>query len=320
MENEDLLDKSKDELDKRSDEADFIKIEELLEFANSKVFDNEENLLEKNRNFEKVSSFFDLVKSESNVQPELNDDRTSPVEKDEMDLNEDPSNFEELSQEEQDSLSVEDETDGFDQNNHSSDVIEQDESSTTDIHVDAIPTESEDDFEPLDVIEQSRETSEKLAQIEEKNAGTEEIDSNQKSADYERGYTDALKEFETTIEAEKLAVSRLSDTLFSVRKDASALLEELIKEKIREVASDFLGKTISEFPNDFLTHIENVGASIVAGGEDILVEFNEIDAAALKLGADLDNFPFRVREVSDLGRGEFRMIAGKSGYEQKLSD
>ena len=113
MENEDLLDKSKDELDKRSNEADFIKIEELLEFANSKVFDNEENLLEKNRNFEKVSSFFDLVKSESNVQPELNDDRTSPVEKDEMDLNEDPSNFEDLSQEEQDSLSVEDETDGF---------------------------------------------------------------------------------------------------------------------------------------------------------------------------------------------------------------
>ena len=170
MENEDLLDKSRDELDKRSEEADFIKIEELLEFANSKVFDGEEDLLEKNRNFEKVSSFFDLVKSESNFQPELNDDRTSPVEKDETDLNEDPSNFEELSQEEQDSLSVEDETDGFDQNNHSSDVIEQDEPSSTDIEVDAIPTESEDDFEPLDVIEKSRETSEKLAQIEEKNA------------------------------------------------------------------------------------------------------------------------------------------------------
>ena len=320
MENEDLLDKSRDELDKRSDEADFIKIEELLEFANSKVFDGEEDLLEINRNFEKVSSFFELVKSETNVQPELNHDRTSPVEKDEMDLNEDPSDSEQLNPEEQDSLSVEDETDGFDQNNHSSDVIEQDETSTTDIDVDAIPTESEDDFEPLDVIEKSRETSEKLAQIEEKNGSTEEIDSNQKSADYERGYTDALKEFETTIEAEKLALSKLSNTLFSVRNDASALLEELIKEKIKEVTSDFLGKTISEFPNDFLTHIENVGASIVAGSEDILVEFNEIDAAALKLGADLDNFPFRIREVSNLGRGEFRMIAGKSGYEQKLSD
>ena len=318
MENEDLLDKSSDALDKRSDEADFIKIEELLEFANSKVFDGEEDLLEKNREFEKVSSFFDLVKSESNAQPDLDHDRTSPVDKDEMDLNEDPSNFEEFSQEEKDSLSIEDETDGFDQNNHSSDVIEQDEPSTTDI--DEIPKESEDDFEPLDVIEKSRETSEKLDQTEEKNRSAEEINSNQKSPDYERGYTDALKEFETTIEAEKLALSRLCDTLFSVRKDASALLEELIKEKIREVTSDFLGKTISEFPNDFLSHIENVGATIVAGSEDILVEFNEIDAAALKLGADLDNFPFRIREVSNLGRGEFRMIAGKSGYEQKLSD
>ena len=117
-----------------------------------------------------------------------------------------------------------------------------------------------------------------------------------------------------------MALSKLSNTLFSVRNDASTLLEELIKEKIKEVTSDFLGKTISEFPNDFLTHIENVGASIVAGSDDILVEFNEIDAAALKLGADLDNFPFRIREVSNLGRGEFRMIAGKSGYEQKLSD
>ena len=46
---EDLLDKSGDELDKRSDQADFIKIEELLEFANSKVFDSEEDLLEKKK-------------------------------------------------------------------------------------------------------------------------------------------------------------------------------------------------------------------------------------------------------------------------------
>ena len=320
MENEDLLDKSSDELDKRSDQADFIKIEELLEFANSKVFDGEDELFEKNRDFEKVSSFFDLVKSESNVQSEVDYDKSSPIDEDEIDLNDEPSNFEEVNQEEQDSLSVQNKTDGLDQNDHASDVIEQDESSTTDKDFDGIPKDSEDDFEPLDVIEKSRETSEKFAQIEEKNGSTEEIETNQKSADYELGYTDALKEFETTMEAEKLALSKLSNTLFSVRNDASALLEELIKEKIREVASDFLGKAISEFPNDFLTHIENVGASIVAGSDDILVEFNEIDAAALKLGADLDNFPFRIKEVSNLGRGEFRMIAGKSGYEQKLSD
>ena len=37
-----------------------------------------------------------------------------------------------------------------------------------------------------------------------------------------------------------------------------------------------------KFPEKFLSHIENVSASIIANSSDIVIELNEIDAMALK--------------------------------------
>ena len=48
-----------------------VDIVDLLEIANSKVFDDEEGLVNRNKDFEKVSSFFDLIKSSDNEDQNL---------------------------------------------------------------------------------------------------------------------------------------------------------------------------------------------------------------------------------------------------------
>ena len=108
--------------------------------------------------------------------------------------------------------------------------------------------------------------------------------------------------------------------MLSIRDDASKIIEELIKEKLAEISSEFLGKQISDFPEDFLSHIENISASIVSNTNEIIVELNEIDAAALKTSVKLEHLAFKIKEVTDLGRGEFKIIVGKSTYEQRIAD
>ena len=54
-----------------------------------------------------------------------------------------------------------------------------------------------------------------------------------------------------------------------------------------------------------------IGADVVSIGELKL---------ALKSNIKLEQLAFKIKEVSDLGRAEFRIIAGKSGYEQKIAD
>ena len=108
--------------------------------------------------------------------------------------------------------------------------------------------------------------------------------------------------------------------MLSIRDDASKIIEELIKEKLAEISNEFLGKQISDFPKDFLSHIENISASIVSNTNEIIVELNEIDAAALKTSIKLEQLAFKIKEVTDLGRGEFNIIVGKSAYEQKIAD
>ena len=204
---------------------------------------------------------------------------------------------------------------------NSGDLTSQDEVTVSEVNSEKLESNedqsgSQDDFQPIDVIEQSRETVEKLKSEDSEEASH----SDEVSEEYNRGYQDALSEFEKTLQAEKEAISNFGNTLLSLRDDASKVIEELMKEKISEIARDFLGSQITEFPEKFLSHIENVSASIIANSSEIIVELNEIDAVALKTNTKLEELPFVVNEVAELGRGEFRMIVGKSGYEQRIDD
>ena len=310
-------------LDQSQDNAvDPIDIRDLLEVANSKVFDEENELISKNRNFEKVSSFFDLIKSENLDSSKVDPASTPDIEPDPNTENDAEEIEEERSSDEQ--LIADDTTKDQVEENLTPETQEKDEISEEIASSENIESPEENDknidnseeFEPVDVVEKSREASEKIHDEPE----DKDFNSKENSEEYERGYQDALKEFENTLLAEKKTISDFGKTLLSVRDDAASLLQELITEKVIEIASEFLGKVISETPEDLVKKVESVSSSILSSNKEIIVEFNEIDAAALKENLDLDDLPMKIREVTDLGRGEFRMLVGKSRYEQRISD
>ena len=326
------------------DESSLVDVAELLEIANSKVFDDQDGFTERKKNFEKVTSFFDLIKSSNNDDAYLAEQDQSPESSAEDTLDEEivglkissndggPDNTE-IDEEivglkigsdngASDDKATDEEIVGLkiSSNNRISDDSQTEGSiSEPEVEKSDIPGEEEissENFEPLDVIEQSRETVEKL-----KSQNEPEIDQvKETSEEYNLGYQDALKEFEKTLEAEKKAISNFGATLLSIRDDASKIIEDLIKEKLAAISNEFLGKQISEFPEDFLSHIENISASIVSNTNEVIVELNEIDAAALKTSIKLEQLAFKIKEVTDLGRGEFKIIVGKSGYEQRIAD
>ena len=317
MSNDDVLEQN------GQDESSSVDIAELLAAANSKVFDDENGLIDANKNFEKVSSFFDLIKSSNNEDTNLAEQDESPG-----------SSAEENSDEEIIGLKISSSDGASDDNEIDEEIVGlkissrdgasddmQTQRGISELEVEKSDTPGEEEissenFEPLDVIEQSRETVEKLKSQDK--AETDEVEGT--SEEYNLGYQDALNEFEKTLDAEKKAISNFGSTLLSIRDDASKIIEELIKEKLAEISNEFLGKQVSEFPKDFLTHIENISESIVSSTSEIIVELNEIDAAALKTNIKLEQLAFKIKEVTDLGRAEFRIIVGKSGYEQKIAD
>lgn len=319
MESDDILDQSQE------NQVDSIDIRDLLDVANAKVFDDDHDLISKTKNFEKVASFFDLIKSDTVAEPEsVESDFTNST-----------------SQEEDtgdDNDSVDQEKDGIDQEKavssdqhenqkaedlteDSQEIDEKSEENSSVKNMDVEETieehsENQEEFEPINVIEKSNDSAKK----NDESAEDSEASSMENSEEYQRGYQDAIKEFESTLLSEKQSISDFGKTLLSVRDDAAVLIEELIKEKVIEISSDFLGKSISEIPEDFMKKVKDVSGSILSSSKEIIVEFNEIDAAALKENLSFDELPMRIREVTDLGRGEFRMIVGKSRYEQRISD
>ena len=326
------------------DESSSVDIAELLAAANSKVFDDQNGLIDANKNFEKVSSFFDLIKSSNNEDTNLAEQDESPESSAEENSDEeiiglkisssDGASDDNEIDEEIIGLKISSSDGASDDNEIDEEIVGLKISSRDDASDDMqterginepeveksdIPGEEEissENFEPLDVIEQSRETVEKL-----KSQDKAETDQGEEtSEEYNLGYQDALNEFEKTLDAEKKAISNFGSTLLSIRDDASKIIEELIKEKLAEISNEFLGKQVSEFPKDFLTHIANISESIVSNTSEIIVELNEIDAAALKTNIKLEQLAFKIKEVTDLGRAEFRIIVGKSGYEQKIAD
>ena len=338
MSNDDVLEQN------GQDESSSVDIAELLAAANSKVFDDENGLIDANKNFEKVSSFFDLIKSSNNEDTNLAEQDESPGSSAEENSDEeiiglkisssDGASDDNEIDEEIVGLKISSSDGASDDNEIDEEIVGLKISSRDDASDDMqterginepeveksdIPGEEEissENFEPLDVIEQSRETVEKLKSQDK--AETDQVE--ETSEEYNLGYQDALNEFEKTLDAEKKAISNFGSTLLSIRDDASKIIEELIKEKLAEISNEFLGKQVSEFPKDFLTHIENISESIVSSTSEIIVELNEIDAAALKTNIKLEQLAFKIKEVTDLGRAEFRIIVGKSGYEQKIAD
>ena len=319
MESDDILDQSQE------NQVDSIDIRDLLDVANAKVFDDDHDLISKTKNFEKVASFFDLIKSDTVAEPEIVESDFTNSTSQEEDTGDDNDNFDQekdgIDQDKAVSSDQHENQKAEDLTEDSQEIDEKSEENSSVKNMDVEETieehsENQEEFEPINVIEKSNDSAKK----NDESAEDSEASSMENSEEYQRGYQDAIKEFESTLLSEKQSISDFGKTLLSVRGDAAVLIEELIKEKVIEISSDFLGKSISEIPEDFMKKVKDVAGSILSSSKEIIVEFNEIDAAALKENLSFDELPMRIREVTDLGRGEFRMIVGKSRYEQRISD
>lgn len=324
-------------------DTDAVDISKLLETVNTRVYDDHEDLLRKDQPFEKISSFFDLIKSSGDDELNILEGEKEETQGDvnqQIDVNDigNKTHDEGVAEKEHKAVAEQEldpavaeppkdkTTDNLNPN-----TGEDEEKGAADKELEILdPANLEDDsensstsdeeinenFEPIDVIENSLEAAQKY----ESESSVQPTDNEENSPEFELGYQTALKEFEATLEAEKEAISKFASSLLSIRDDYALLIENLMKEKIIEISREFLGKNIDSFPEDFCVHLKNVSKSIFNEGKDLIVQLNEIDASALKTVIESADFPIIVEEVTDLGRGEFRMFAGKSGYEQKVSD
>ena len=310
------------------DAEDPIDIKSLLAVANSNMFDESESLLRDKENFEKVDSFFDLIKSDPLTEKTGNSESSELVPTDENEIALDTMVSEEITPEYQDSAlpGVNEQIVEEKKNSTSSEIknaeasIAQESTETTENNetdqkysdANSIKETADEGFETVNIVTESLDSASE--QIEEENTQEEP----EQSEEYQRGYNQAIQEFEATLESEKKAIAEFSKTLFAVREDLSKIVEEILFEKVKELGSTFLGMAIEDNPKLLSQQIKNISEGIIDKTSELVIELNEIDATAIS--EHLDNILFTIKSTPELGRGEFRIISSKSGYEQRILD
>ena len=136
---------------------------------------------------------------------------------------------------------------------------------------------------------------------------------------YDKGYKEALEEFEKAISLEKGSLKDLTETMFSIGDDFQERLEALIKTKICELNNELLESEIQDFPTPFLNKIKQVAGDILSEIKDVKLELNHADLELLKGSNVVESLGFEVMERSDLRRGEFRLISNSTGFQRELS-
>ena len=136
---------------------------------------------------------------------------------------------------------------------------------------------------------------------------------------YDKGYKEALEEFEKSMSLEKGSLKDLTETMFSIGDDFQERLEALIKTKICELNNELLESEIQDFPSPFLNKIKQVAGDIVSEIKDVKLELNHADLELLKGSDVVKNLGFELVEKSDLRRGEFRLISNSTGFQRELS-
>ena len=337
MQDEATIVDNKEALDQTS-----VDIKSLLDAVNSSKFDESETLLLGKDSFEKAESFFDLIKSdtesdnnfisesnaplsESDAKDNLNEKLNESLDQESLEdspskeitfisLDEKDSGSEPLASETLNIAGEEKDSNAEPLASEASNIIGSAENEGLDVsEMTASNANSDTSFETVNVVKEVLHSGSNEKVDENDDEITQEL-----SEDYQKGYQDALIEFEKTLETEKKAVADFAETLFSVRDDLSELVEEILVEKAQEIGFLLLGERIDTAPELLIERVKKVSAEIIEKTSETIVELNEIDATAFI--ENLSELPFKVIKKPDLRRGEFRIIAGKSGYQQKISN
>lgn len=308
-----------------TNEKDFKDLQSLLEAANLSEFNPETGYTEEKQDFVKFESFFDIVKSTTSDEVEVQEKKEGEelevlaheqedtsldqerLEKDiKKDLSEDENDIEpedldptqvDIKEEtpvveDENSLRAEAEVDNDEAQNGKAQPSSNDEIEDTDDKSDAVLDDP--------IISEAAFDSEL-----EKNA-------------YEKGHRAALEEFESSMELEKKSFQDLTETLFLISEKFQEDTVNLIKQKLLELSDELIGANIKEFQENFLNKIELAAESIIAEVRGATLELNHSDLKILQENSKVKDFGFQLLEKSDLRRGEFRLIIDSLGFEQKI--
>ena len=150
-------------------------------------------------------------------------------------------------------------------------------------------------------------------------SGVETFLTEEEQLAYDKGYKEALEEFEKAMSLEKGSLKDLTETMFSIRDGFQESLETLIKTKICELHNELLDSEIQDFPTPFLNKIKQVASDIVTEIKDVKLELNHADLELLKGSDAVKSLGFEVMERADLRRGEFRLTSNTTGFQRELS-
>ena len=300
--------------DQKSDYAD---LESLLDAAKSSEFNLSDGFTEEKKEFEKLSSFFEIVTSKEQKDPTSSDEKIEFLDNDLIDG---PDGTEE--KHDSPEVSKSDEFENLDK----LDPIEEDVDAAftekgADFNNQSILDDTQDDIEsvdPLESMENKQNIESTEADVSEAAEGQPSFSEAEKLA-YDMGYKEALEEFEKAMLLEKNSFKDLTDTMFSVGEEFQESLQELIKTKICQISSELLDDEIKEFPLPLLRKIKKAADNILSEVKDFRLELNHADLELLNGNESAESLGFELIERSDLRRGEFRLVSNSTGFQQELS-
>ena len=285
-----------------------------MDAAKSSEFNLSDGFTEEKKEFEKLSSFFEIVTSKEQKEP-TSLDETNEFSNDDVfdgsDGTEGKQEIQEVSQSEE----VE--------NLAKLESIEEDAATASkeqsvDYNNQSILDDTQDDIEngdPLENLENQQNIESTEADVSEGQPSFSE----EEQLAYDMGYKEALEEFEKAMLLEKNSFKDLTDTMFSVGEEFQESLQELIKTKICQISSELLDDEIKEFHLPLLRKIKKAADNILSEVKDFRLELNHADLELLNGNESAESLGFELIERSDLRRGEFRLVSNSTGFQQELS-
>ena len=264
--------------------SDYTDLESLLAVANSSEFSVSGGFTKEKQEFEKLNSFFEIVTS-NEIKNLDNEDEVSAEE----------------SESEISGLQIGSEADEEGEAEISGLQIGSDADEEAELEIAGLQlgSEADEDFSDASAVETSLTEEEQFI--------------------YDKGYKEALEEFDKAISLEKGSLKDLTETMFSIGDDFQERLEALIKIKICELHNELLDSEIQDFSTPFLNKIKQVANDILSEIKDVKLELNHGDLELLKGSDVVEGLGFEVMERSDLRRGEFRLISNSTGFQRELS-
>ena len=283
-------------------------IAHLLKISQDTSYDESEDILHVKEDFEKLGSFFDLIKQDSSTnvvdaaESEVIAEQNPLVTEDVTDIDTGAVNAPDL-----DEQIAEDES-------SPDDILNEEaiEGAVKSSRIDEETTNVDSDDFVIDPIigTNVEETNDNPKQSEGEKVSAELL-----KLEYEKGYSDAVLQLEKSLEDEKAYLRELSANLFTIKGEISEELQHLMTEKLHQLSMDFLGEKIDVIPQSLLDKIMAAVEHISSYLETVVVELNELDALAINSNVTaLQDYAFTIKVNKDLKRGEFKITDGDTLY------